>query len=435
MPITISNTVTGNILQLSAGGVQNARMGIRNVAHDYHTYESIGLQPITLESFRERLADIATFETLELSFTEPDRIENNLINVKKLELVMEIGGEIVQQFPLSLLINLNEPIICERKMYINLCFDMFFGPVKLIGLHVQRVTFKIRNINTVNGILNYGIVSKLTYLDQPESRYIVENPCEQFIQQISFIEIKANLNDINATSNIYDMNNLEFPNVLKGFFIECHNVDFLNNIRLKFNDHDRFNLNKFLITTKCKKINQHLLYFPFNYDMCFLDRTASSYEGSANLFRINVNLTLTFCIPTNNVKIYCLNANIYRQMRGLGGLAYDIFGNDTYDLFTNRLLFSNRLTRPIQIVGTSIAYSGPTNKKIIDINDSICPILCEPIATGDRYMCCHKCKHNFTEQGIKQWLEGRRAEKRTCPLCRVKWSNFEIYINNVSVYR
>lgn len=61
MPITISNTVTGSILQLSAGGVQNARMGIRNVTHDYHTYESIGLQPITLESFRVMFLVFSSF--------------------------------------------------------------------------------------------------------------------------------------------------------------------------------------------------------------------------------------------------------------------------------------------------------------------------------------------------------------------------------------
>ena len=268
---------SGGLMQLIAIGSQNEALQIRNVAHEYHTYESEGLQPITIN----RLADIATLEYLELRFTDTNRtsIENNLTNIKQLVVDMEIGGQRIQQFPLSLLINLNEPIICDGKMYINLCFDMLFGNLKLIGLQYHEVKIKIRNINTVNCISNYGIVSKLTYLDTVERRDIAQNPREELIQQISFVEIKTNLNDINQASNIYDMDYLPFSNISKGFFIECNNVDNLNNIHLKFNDQERFNLNRFLIRTKCKKINQNILYFPFNYDKDYSDRTASSYEG------------------------------------------------------------------------------------------------------------------------------------------------------------
>ena len=423
---------SGGLMQLIAIGSQNEALQIRNVAHEYHTYESEGLQPITIN----RLADIATLEYLELRFTDTNRtsIENNLTNIKQLVVDMEIGGQRIQQFPLSLLINLNEPIICDGKMYINLCFDMLFGNLKLIGLQYHEVKIKIRNINTVNCISNYGIVSKLTYLDTVERRDIAQNPREELIQQISFVEIKTNLNDINQASNIYDMDYLPFSNISKGFFIECNNVDYLNEIYLKFNDQERFNLNRFLIRTKCKKINQNILYFPFNYDKDYSDRTASSYEGSPNLSRIDtVKLRLTFDLSINNVKIYSLQSNIYRQMSGMGGVAYtSALCSDTYDLHNNRLMRDEPIIRPriSQTVGTSIVYIGPSNKQIIDIDASNCPILCEPIATGDRYMCCHQCNNNFSEQAIKQWLEGRRVGQRTCPLCRVQWSNFEIYINS-----
>ncbi len=424
----------GALMQLVAIGAQNTSIPVFNVAYEYHTYESEGLQAITIS----RLADIATLEYLELRFIEPNRanIENNLTNIKKLVLDMEIGGQMIQQFPLSLLINLNEPIICDEKMYINLCFDMLFGDIKLIGLQYHEVKVKIRSNNVVSCISNYGIVSKLTYLDTDERRNIAQNPREEFIQQISFINVMTNLNDINQTSNIYDISDLPFSNISKGFFIECNNVDYLNEIYLKFNSQDRFNLNRFLVRTKCKKINQNLLYFPFNYDMNFSDRTASSYEGAANLSRIDtVNLKLTFDLPINNVKIYSLQSNIYRQISGMGGCGYTSeLCSDTYDLNNNRLIrlgpISN-IMRPriIQTVGTSIVYTGPSNKQIIDIDTSNCPILCEPIGVGDRYMCCNQCKNNFSEQAIKQWLEVRRAGQRTCPLCRVQWSNFEIYIN------
>lgn len=420
----------GTLIQLLAVGAQNTSIPVRNIAHEYHIYESEGLQPITIS----KLADIAKLEYLELIFTEQWH-PRYLDDIKKLVLDMEIGGQIIQQFPLSLLINLNEPIICHEKLYINLCFDMLFGNIKLTGLQSHEVKVKIRSNTVVNCISNYGIVSKLTYLDIDERRDIAQNPHEEFIQQISFINVMTDLNDINQTSNIYDLNNLPFSNVSKGFFIECNNVDYLNNIYIKFNGQDRFNLNNFLVRTKCKKINQHLLYFPFNYDMNFSDRTASSYEGAANLSRIDaVDLKLTFDFPINNVKIYCLHSNIYRQMSGMGSLRYiPSLHSNTYDLHNNRLpshepIIINSIIR--RTVGTSIVYTGPSNKLITDRDTSNCPISYEPIDAGGRYMCCHQCENNFSESALKQWLEGRRAEHRTCPLCRVQWSNFEIYINS-----
>ena len=101
-------STNGGLLQIAAGA--GYIMGIRNVAHVYHTYESEGLNPVIIE----RNADIIVPEHLELYFFDPNR--DNLQDVKKFILTMEIGSNIIQQFPLSLLINLHEPIICDGKM-------------------------------------------------------------------------------------------------------------------------------------------------------------------------------------------------------------------------------------------------------------------------------------------------------------------------------
>jgi uncharacterized CHY-type Zn-finger protein len=132
-------------------------------------------------------------------------------------------------------------------------------------------------------------------------------------------------------------------------------------------------------------------------------------------------------------------------MGGMGGVAYSSsFSNGTIDLRNNVLESPRRpqtverpriverlqtVERP-QRVGTSITYGEPVNKPILIIDASNCPILCEQIAIGERYMSCHQCVNNFSEQALKQWLESRRPNNRTCPLCRVQWSNFEIYINS-----
>jgi hypothetical protein len=436
----------GALLQLVALGVSDYPLVNRNVSYEYTTYESEISNPILLP----RGGDIIFPEYLELTFSNSER--NNLDDVKNLVLIMSIGGACFETFPLSLLINLNEPILCDGKMYINLCFDMFFGDIKRIGLDLHEVKFKFIVSNALSCISRYGIVSKLAYLENNERRQLAENSQEEFIQQISFINVMSDLNDTSQTSNVYDLKNLPFEFFSKGFFIECANVDNLNNIYLKFNEEERFNLNRFLITTKCKKINQNMLYFPFNYDKEYSDRSANSYEGSPNLSRIdNITLRLNFDDPINNVKIYNLYKNFYRQMHGFGGLSFTPnFNRENIDLRNypyDRESHSRELNRryngwlqpPLrsqtletsipQVLGTSIIYTGPTNKPIMIVDVSNCPIACEEIALGGKYMSCNQCKNNFSEQAIKQWLEGRRMSQRTCPLCRVHWSNYEIYIN------
>jgi hypothetical protein len=431
----------GGLMQLVAIGAQNEALRLRNVAYEYHTYQVNGVQSLSITRF----ADIVNLEYLELTFSNSEI--SNVEDVKHLVLNMFIGGQLIQQFPLSLLINLNEPIMCDGKMYINLCFDMLFGGIKLIGLQYRDVRVEFKNDNALSCISSYGIVSKLTYLDIEERRNLAESRFEEVIQQLSFIDIMTDLNDVTQMSNVYDIC-LPFTNISKGFFIECNNVDNLNNINLKFNSQERFNLNRFLVRTKCKKINQNLLYFPFNYDKDYSDRTAESYEGSPNLSRIDsIKLKLDFDIPINNVKIYSLNSNIYRQMSGMGGLAYTSFlSGDTYDLRDNTFIRTETIRMQIvnshpasllqqvpsirpPTVNTPIVYTGPINKPILITDASNCPILCEQIGVEENYMSCHQCKNNFSETAIKQWLEGRRPVQRTCPLCRVPWSNFEIYVN------
>ena len=252
-----------SLLQLACNSIENQEPILRNlltnIAHEYIIYESEG--PRHFLSIKKE-SDIIVPEYLELQFSDLNR--DNLQDIKKLVLIMEIGGNKVQQFPLSLFMNLNEPIICDSKMYINLCFDMLFGKINLIGLEYHEVKFgfsrPLYNNNELNCLSRFGIVCKQTYVDATERRLLVTNYSESFIQQLSFINVKT---DVNQTSDIFHVR-LPFSYISKGFFIECENVDHLNYINLQFNYVDRFNLNRFLIRSKCRKINQYLLYFHFN---------------------------------------------------------------------------------------------------------------------------------------------------------------------------
>jgi hypothetical protein len=418
----------GGLMQLVAYGEQNHAMNLRTIANDYHTYSITNSSELLIR----RLGDIVNIEFLELSFVNPDR--DNLNDIKKLMLTMTIGGQKIQQLPLSLFINLNEPIISEGKMYINLCFDMLFGNLRLISICHHDVKFALSENEIIS---EYGITTTITYLNMDERRSMALNSHEELIQQISFLDIKADLNDETQTSDTFHLIHLPFSLISKGFFIECDNVDNLNNILLRLNGNDRFNLNRFLIMRKCKKINQSLLYLPFNYEKTYSERTLQSFEGSANLSRLSdISLNLKFNTAINNIKIYCLQSNIYREMGGMGGIVYEPdLRNDTYDLRNNTIIrpeivSSAEINSTTPMRSIRLPADGPTMNPIINEDESNCPILCEPIGVGGKYMSCSQCNKNFSEEALKQWLENKRPHQRTCPLCRVRWSNFEIYINS-----
>ena len=381
-------------------------LNIRNIACNYHTFVSnINNRINIVRRGHLENGDIIIPEYLELTFNDLNR--DNLVDVKKLVLIMKIGGRKIEQFPIGLLINFNEPIICDDKMYINLCFDMLFVDIKLCGLYLNDISFDfvICNNESLNYISTFGIVVKQTFLSADEILSF-NKPSEKIIQQISIIDVKYA-----STTNIFQLNRLPFLLISKGFFIECENINNLNNILLKLNNLERFNYNQFLLQTKCKKITQNLLYFPFNYDKNYTDRTKESYEGGINFLSIeNISLTLKFNIPVKDIKIYSLNSNLYRQMSQMGGLAVD-------DILWYEII-------------DTIRYNELCIKLIENI---FCPITHEIINVGDKYMLCNQCKNIFDEYALQKWLYIKTNKERNCPLCRTPWTNFNIYINGETI--
>ncbi len=382
----------------------------KNIAYGYHTYYST--DSTELKIVRE--SDITNMEYLELSFV--DAVMDYLSEVKNLILTMSIGCKIVQQLPLSLLINLNKPIMSEGLMYINLCFDMFFGDIKLTAHQYDEISFKLSRNNCV---FKYGITATVYNIGHEERKTLMYNSQEHVIQQLSILDVKVDANDVTQTNETFDITYLPFSKISKGFFIECDNdINHLNSIQLYFNGFYRFNLNRFLIMNKCKKINEHLLYIPFNYNQSFYKRTLASFEGAANLSRIdNIRLILTFDVAINNVKIYSLCANQFKLESGSGKLVYDsCLGFNTYDLSKKSLIHSKN---------PPAYYHGPLIKSIVNEDELNCPITHELIGLGEKYMSCYRCNKNFNEDSLQTWL----IKNKTCPICRDKWTNFEIYIN------
>ena len=149
-----------------------------------------------------------------------------------------------------------------------------------------------------------------------------------------------------------------FGNIHKGFFIECENVDEINEIRLQLNGQDRTYYNRFLVRTKCIKINQHLLYFPLNYDKSYTDRTREGFEGSLNLSRIDVsNLSIKLDNLQSKICIYGLGSNLLRYNSGMAGLAFGSSSRHNYEEYNENGVYHtthNYVNLPTDISGNDI---------------------------------------------------------------------------------
>ena len=295
------------------------------------------------------------------------------------------------------------------------------------------------------------------------------------IQQISSLQVVSN----NPTTSFQIRTNI-LNGSTKGLLIQCSVNDLLS-IKFYINNLLRFDYNSVLIHTSCLRISENLIYFPFNDNLDFLDTELLSYSGSINFSTLqDSRLCLLFSSEQPKVIVHNVYFNHFRQYNGLGGLHIanrSTFINDTtfnhpvesivgiapstniFDMSGNVIPFitnasgstgSTGSTVSTGSTGPPVSYvfpwsSGPSESsgpsgpytvplgrlsiKLITSEQSICNISHENIVEGSRYMTCLVCNNNFFERNIKQWLQSATNTRRTCPLCRSVWTNFDIYIN------
>jgi hypothetical protein len=245
-----------------------------------------------------------------------------------------------------------------------------------------------------------------------------------------------------------------------------------------------------MIRNKCQRLNSSIIFFPFNPDISFEERSFNSFVGSINLSEIiQSTLKLNFDTPRHSVKIYSINMSDYTQRRSEIISSQNIINTHLVEDFNRHSLMrierieTNQTVNDIRVntifennmhniynIQYNDLYSGMTGSNyylgpssinsmsnsiavdisstyattnaaiddlIVDIGVSrlipeekrTCGINLEEICLDQRYMSCVECSNNFNEISIRIWLTNRR----TCPSCRVIWSDFNIYINNSSL--
>ena len=243
---------------------------------------------------------------------------------------------------------------------------------------------------------------------------------ENVIQFISSIEI----NCVEKSNEFQYVMHAE--GTYKGFFIECENVDEINEIQLIISDKNIFNFDKFLIKKKCVKINKSFLYFPFNFDEKYTDRTLESLAGSLRLSGRITKLIIKLDNEISKICIYNFSYNLLRIADGMIGLAslYEDTAYQTghyYADFNKEGIYQRKLQQNYRCVKLKKKnkYKNVIHKPIEEYANSICCGTRKYIYEGSNYITCIKCDNNFSEH----WFNSNYEKK--CLFCLNDMSNIE----------
>jgi len=467
------NNINGSIMQLALnerGETRNQNIhGSRNI----HTNVAVDYQTYNFEDYKltlSRNVDKVLPEYLILNLYDNTTTLETIYNYgRNIYINFKIGAQTLLNIPLSILWNLKEPQIHDNKLYLQIPFEMFFGNIHIVGLQFRCVTFSLVNhTNLSNYVSNYSLLCKTYTGDSQYRRNNTDISC-CCIQQISSVELNVSLENHEDTSDEFKIETNSFQGFSKGFFIETNNINELNNMRFFINDLIRIDYNRFMIQNKCQRINDNMLFLPFNADIVFNERSFNSFVGSINLSEvIQSTLKLIFDTPRNKVKVYSMNMNDYVQRRSeitssqntinthlvedftrhslahverretsniVNNIVNEIRVNTIFENNVNNIIHNNLysgMSGPSEYY-PSITYSS-VDDLIIDIGEAklipeerkTCGINLEEIQTDKKYMSCAECANNFNEISIRIWL----TNSRTCPSCRGNWSDFNVYINS-----
>ena len=470
------NNLNGSIMQLSLNqrGETTNTYGLRNI----YTNVAVDFQTYHFENYKlilSRNADKIIPEYLILNLRDNNTALDIIYNYgRNIYINFQIGNQTLLNIPLSILWNLKEPEICDNKLYLKIPFAMFFGDIYIAGLQFREVTFTLVNhTNLTNYVSDYSLICK-TYIGDSQYRRNSLDTSNCCIQQISSLQVNVSLDNLESVSDEFRIKTNLFPGFSKGFFIESNGISELNEIQFYINGETRINYNRFMIRNKCERINSNMIFFPFNPDISYNERSFNSFVGSINLSEITQStLKLNFDTPRASVKIYSINMSGYTQSRSEIITSQNIINTHLIEDFTRHSLINIDVMEPTIVINdlsvNSIIenvislnsnviiendinvnynnlYSGISNTnnnnyyitssideliidtgicRLIPEERIICGITLEEIYINEKYMSCLECLNNFKEQPLRQWL----TQRRTCPSCRSNWCDFNVYIN------
>jgi hypothetical protein len=116
-----------------------------------------------------------------------------------------------------------------------------------------------------------------------------------------------------------------------------------------------------------------------------------------------------------------------RYMSGMAGVAFGSYYAHIYEEYNEDENYTSSQTS-IQPLSTLIINENIIYKPITNNDKLTCCITQEDIYVNARYMSCSQCSNNFDENAIKNWFS-QRPHRQKCPMCRVDWTDYNVYIN------
>jgi hypothetical protein len=342
-----------------------------------------------------------------------------------------IGGNTIVDTLLSLYANLN-PIKNIRNnsnscsIIITIPFNITFDSINMLKLQYHEVLVELATNQYLNNLIdNLQLSCELTYLNQNVRReMVINNASDINIQEFESLVIKLDRPETEIKKT------LDFSGISKGIFIESNNISNISNIKLDFNDIERYNYNQIMLELYSVKISPNLIYIPFDNSISYTNRNIESFCSGTN-FRVisRCNISITFIESDININIHSIRHNVMRYGAGMGGLkySYNYINTSNFNGFITYVY--GRVPHSTISNNSSEIISWRSENKIISENSRNieCPITYEEIKSNDKYCECNECKYNILYSNLLTWFESRQSH--SCPMCRTNWSNYIIYTN------
>lgn len=384
----------GNILQIVGNGVYDANIPNNQNRHSLQ---------VTTQCFDNEICTISRTGDL---YTPTKILCYNCsedFSINSIQLI--IGGNIITEINDTKFldfINFSENIYIDNtlnKVY-HLDKTKLFFSIKLVALQYHEVKIRISKTGNCNTIKLNGVYDFLTTQEIQET---ADNPHINCIKQMKIGAIQ-NYNSDQLLSLHMDGN-------VNGFILTDINPNIINSIKLKLNGIDRLDYqDKLEIMMNTQFINDNTIYINLNESNYYDDVTNSSLNTS-RMDNIQLQLGLDEGNNGINFKIGCYSNNVLRIASGSGA------GDILYS-FHHYIVINN---------SPSVSTSQPWAKKpkLMEGNTT-CPVMYEDIQ--GEFICCHQCKNNFDSSIIDNWIKTHK----NCPMCRVTWNDFTIYINETN---
>ncbi len=319
-----------SLIQLRETGADNFELNIsQDFVEEYFTDEFINNSLIIKKDFDVNIPEYLVFDLDEN--VDPTNFKINYHNVC---FEIYINNNRIINIPLRFMINLKNYEICDNKIYITIPFQIFCYDIK-ISLIDEDIICKLTHIKDN---ISCKLISKGIYYSSSIRTNCIKNRI-QFLASNELI-----YNDPINEFKIF----LPFQGIHNGFFIETDNVDEINEIKLLLNGHCRIKWDRFLVKTKCIKINQNLLYFPINNKSytniidntnILIDNTNILKQNSELQSTLNLNRMTSAILfvkldkPQPKICIYGLGLNLLKYNKSMVDLEYKY--NNTHETINN----------------------------------------------------------------------------------------------------